>query len=138
MDDDTSDFTADPHPSAHVSVWMNVPADVVYRLASDVGQMPRWAAGLADPALGDADVRFVPANEYGVLDHVVRLPSGKEFYNPMRVVPERVGADRCEVVFTVRRAPEATDDEFAADVAAVTADLETLKRLAEGASGSTG
>jgi hypothetical protein len=132
MDDDTSDLTADPHPSTHVSVWMNVPADVVYRLAGDIDQMPRWAAGLADPALGDADVRFVPTNDFGVLDHVVRLPSGEEFYNPMRVVPETIGAQRCEVVFTVRRSAQVTDAQFEADVAAVTADLETLRRLVEG------
>jgi hypothetical protein len=132
MDDNTGDLTANPHPSAHVSVWMNVPADDVYRLASDVDQMPRWAAGLADPALGEAAVRFVPANEFGVLDHIVRLPSGQEFYNPMRVVPEAVGAGRCEVVFTVRRAPQVTDEQFEADVAAVTADLQTLKKLVGG------
>lgn len=132
MDDDTSDLTADPHPSAHVSVWMNVSADAVYRLAGDIGQMPRWAAGLADPALGDADVRFVPANDFGVLDHIVRLPSGEEFYNPMRVVPEAVGAQRCEVVFTVRRGAGVTDEQFAADVAAVRKDLETLRRLVGG------
>jgi hypothetical protein len=132
MDDDTTDPVTCPGPSRHVSVWMNVSADVVYRLAGDVDQMPRWAAGLADPALGAVDVRFVGANDFGVLDHIVRLPSGEEVYNPMRVVPEFIGADRCEVVFTVRRAAGVTDEQFDADAAAVTADLQTLKRLVGG------
>jgi hypothetical protein len=132
MDDDTTDPTTKLLPSRHVSVWMNVPADVVYRLASDIDQMPRWAAGLADPALGAVDVRFVGDNQFGVLDHIVRLPSGEEAYNPMRVVPEAVGAARCEVVFTVRRAEGVTDEQFDADAAAVTADLETLRGLVGG------
>ena len=132
MDDDTTDPMATPAPSTHVSVWMNVPAEEVYRVARDIDQMPRWAAGLADPALGDADVEFLPVNEFGVLDHIVRLPSGDEFYNPMRVIPEAVGAGRCEVVFTLRRAAQVTDEQFDADVAAVTADLQSLKRLVGG------
>jgi len=132
MDDDTTDTSSSPPESRQVSVWMNVAPEVVYELASDIDQMPRWAAGLADPALGDVDVRFVGDNEFGVLDHIVRLPSGDEVYNPMRIVPEAIGASRCEVVFTVRRLSGMTDEQFEADAAAVTADLQTLKRLVGG------
>jgi hypothetical protein len=35
------------------------------------------------------------------------------------------------VVFTLRRQPTMTDAEFAADAAAITADLATLKRVVE-------
>jgi hypothetical protein len=132
MDDDTTDTVSPPPESRHVSVWMNVAPEVVYGLASDLDQMPRWAAGLADPALGAVDVRFVGDNGLGVLDHIVRLPSGDEVYNPMRILPEAVEGSRCEVVFTVRRLPEMTDEQFEADAAAVTADLQTLKRLVGG------
>jgi hypothetical protein len=132
MDDDTTDTVSAPPESRHVSVWMNVAPDVVYDVAGDIDQMPRWAAGLADPALGDVDVRFVGDNGFGVLDHIVRLPSGDEIYNPMRILPDAVGGARCEVVFTVRRLPEMTDDQFDADAAAVAADLQTLKRLVGG------
>jgi hypothetical protein len=52
-------------------------------------------------------------------------------YNPLRVVPGGVGQSRCEVVFTVRRRAGMTDEELDADVAAVRADLETLRRLLE-------
>jgi hypothetical protein len=38
---------------------------------------------------------------------------------------------RSEVVFTLRRAPGMDDEAFAADAAAVTADLATLKRVVE-------
>jgi len=136
MDDDTTEAGSSPGaplaPSRHVSVWIDVAPDAVYAFASDRSELPRWAAGLADPALADADVEFAPLNVFGVLDHVVRLPSGESVYNPMRVMPAGPsGERRCEVVFTVRRRPGVTDAEFEADAAAVAADLETLKRLLE-------
>jgi hypothetical protein len=128
MDDDTTARSA----SRHVSVWIDASPDAVYALASDPAELPRWAAGLADPSLSDAVVDFAPHNEFGVLDHVVRLPSGEAVYNPMRVIPEGPGQAGCEVVFTVRRRPGVTDAEFEADAAAVAADLATLRGLLEG------
>ncbi|CQD14496.1 polyketide cyclase/dehydrase and lipid transport [Mycolicibacterium conceptionense] len=130
--------------SKHVSVWIAVAPDVVYAYASDPRQLATWAAGLAqgglrltsqgwvaDSPMGEVTVEFTPTNTLGVLDHVVRLPSGEAVYNPMRVVPAGVDAAECEVVFTVRQRPGVTDEEFEADVAAVAADLETLRRLLE-------
>jgi hypothetical protein len=122
MDNDTTE-------TRHISVWIDAAPDAVYALASDPAQLPRWAAGLADPALSDADVEFAPPNEFGVLDHVVRLPTGEAVYNPMRVIPAGPGRPGCEVVFTLRRRPGVTDGEFEADAAAVTADLATLRGL---------
>jgi hypothetical protein len=124
----------------HVSQWIDRPADVVYTFAADPANLPQWAAGLssgveqvgeewyADSPMGRVGVRFAPPNEFGVLDHDVTLPSGQAFHNPMRVVAD---GEACEVVFTVRRQPEMTDEEFARDAAAVAADLATLKRLLE-------
>ena len=104
----------------------------------------QWAAGLAegglrqtadgwvaDSPMGEVTVEFSPPNEFGVLDHVVRLPSGEAVYNPLRVIPGGVGEPRCEVLFTVRRRAGMTDAEFDADAAAVAADLDTLRRLLE-------
>ena len=103
-------------------------------------RLPDWAAGLAggirrergewvaDSPMGQVLVRFVPVNEYGVADHDVVLPSGESVTNPLRVLPDGGGS---EVVFTLRRRPEMTDEEWAADVAAVTADLATLRRVLE-------
>jgi hypothetical protein len=120
-----------PHPSRHIAIWIEAAPDVVYAFASDRSQLARWAAGLADPALSDADVEFAPANTFGVLDHVVTLPSGESVYNPMRVIPAGPNESRCEVVFTLRRQPGVTDAEFEADAAAVAADLKTLRDLLE-------
>ena len=127
MNDDTTGS------SRHVSQWIAADARVVYRFASDPENLPRWAAGLADPTLGAVAVEFVQANDFGVLDHVVELPSGERFYNPMRVMAAASGEPRCEVVFTVRRLDGVTDEAFEADVAAVAADLATLRDLVEGA-----
>jgi Polyketide cyclase / dehydrase and lipid transport len=130
--------------SRHVSIWINAAPEVVYEFASDPHDWPRWAAGLAqgglrqtadgwvaDSPMGQVTVEFAPPNEFGVLDHVVRMPSGEAVYNPLRVIPGGVGESRCEVVFTVRRRAGMTDAELEADAAAVRADLETLRRLLE-------
>ena len=135
MDDDTTVDSLET--SRHLSVWIDATPEVVYAFASNPVELPRWAAGLADPTLagptlGEADVEFAARNEFGVLDHVVRLPSGEAVYNPMRVIPAGPGLPRCEVVFTLRRGPGVTNEEFEADAAAVAADLETLRRLIEG------
>lgn len=125
-------MTADTtEPSRHISLWVDAAPAAVYAFAADPAQLPRWAAGLADPALADARVEFAPSNEFGVLDDVVRLPSGMTVYNPMRVIPAGDAELRCEVVFTLRRAHGVTDEEFDADAAAVAADLQTLRGLVE-------
>lgn len=135
-------ITLRPMRSRHVSVWIDAPAEAVYAFAADPGRMPRWAAGLAAGGLhrgpdgwvaqspmGEVHVDFTAPNAHGVLDHVVRLPSGEQVYNPMRVLAAGAGEPRCEVVFTVRQRPGMSDEEFAADTAAVVADLETLRGL---------
>ena len=37
--------------SRHVSVWVDVAPEVVYAIAADPQQLPRWASGLAEGAL---------------------------------------------------------------------------------------
>ena len=131
--------------SRHVSVWIDAAPEVAYAIAADPEQLPRWASGLAagklrqtadgwvaDSPMGAVTIEFSPVNDFGVLDHVVRLPSGEAVYNPMRVVPAGEGQQRCEVVFTVRQREGMTDEEFESDVATVAADLERLRGLVEG------
>jgi hypothetical protein len=143
MDDNTTGNLL--KASRHVSVWIEAAPEVVYDFASDPHGWRRWAAGLAegglrrtadgwvaDSPMGAVTVELAPPNEFGVLDHVVRLPSGEAVYNPLRVIPGGVGEPRCEVVFTVRRRAGMTDAEFDADAAAVAADLDTLRQLLEG------
>ncbi len=130
--------------SRHVSIWIEASPETVYQFAADPQTWPRWAAGLAegglrrtadgwvaDSPMGQVVVEFAPPNAFGVLDHIVRLPSGEAVYNPMRVVPSGAGEPRCEVVFTVRQRVGITNEQFDADVNAVAADLATLKRLVE-------
>ena len=125
----------------HISVFINRRPAEVYAFASDPGNLPRWAAGLArsevsqegdewvaDSPMGKVRIRFVPENAYGVLDHDVTLESGVTVHNPMRVVPN---GDGSEFIFTLFRQPEMSDEKFAEDRAAVEKDLRTLKELLE-------
>jgi hypothetical protein len=78
--------------------------------------------------MGDIEVRFVPENPYFVLDHEVRLSDGTTFNNPMRVIDHGIG---CEVVFTLLRRSDQSDDDFEADATAIRTDLATLRELLE-------
>jgi hypothetical protein len=130
--------------SRHVSISIEVPPEVVYEFVADPQTWSQWAAGLAegglrqtadgwvaDSPMGQVVVEFAPTNTFGILDHVVHLPSGDAVYNPLRVLPYRIGEPRSEVVFTVRMLPGMTDEQFDADADAVAADLATLKGLLE-------
>jgi hypothetical protein len=79
--------------------------------------------------MGEITIEFTPENGFGILDHTVILPSGERVLNPMRVIP--VGATSSEVVFSLRRRPGMSDEEFRNDATAVAADLAALKRILE-------
>jgi hypothetical protein len=127
--------------SRHVSVFIARDPAEVYAYAADPTHLPEWAAGLAgsielvdgrwvaDLAMGRIVIEFAPPNPFGVLDHWVTDAEGNTFYNPMRVVAAEGGS---EVIFSVRRLPGASDDDFARDAGLVQADLETLRRVLEG------
>ena len=128
--------------SRHISEEIDRRADEVYEYVSDPTNIPQWASGLGhaveevngewflDSDMGRIRVAFVERNDLGVLDHDVMLPSGQTFTNPMRVLAD---GDRCEVVFTVRRFPGVSDEDFARDADAVARDLARLKQVLEGA-----
>lgn len=124
--------------SVHVSRVLRVSAAEVYSFASDPANLHLWAGGLAsapvrvedgvvvvESPMGEVRVRFVARNDFGVLDHDVELPNGTVVTNPMRVFAHPEGA---EVVFTVRQLGM-SESEFAADCAAVAADLERLEKM---------
>jgi hypothetical protein len=127
--------------SRHISVWIDRPAGEVYDYAANPANLPAWAPGLATSVeqidgqwvaaspQGRVVVAFAPRNDYGVLDHDVTLPSGETLHIPLRVI---VGDSGSEVLFTLRRRPAMSDEDFARDAAAVSADLATLKRVLEG------
>jgi uncharacterized protein YndB with AHSA1/START domain len=126
--------------SRHIAQWIDRPAAEVYAYAADPANLPRWAPGLGssvenvagqwfvETATGRVGITFAPPNEFGILDHDVTLPSGEVVHNPLRVI----AADPdCEVVFTLRRPPGLTDEEFEADAAAVAGDLRNLRQVLE-------
>jgi Polyketide cyclase / dehydrase and lipid transport len=127
--------------SRHISEKIDRPAAEVYDYARDPANLPRWAPGLGssvekvgaewfvETSMGRVGFAFARRNEYGVLDHDVTLPSGEVIYNPMRVIADGSG---CEVVFTLRRRPGMSDEDFARDAEAVAADLARLRRVLEG------
>ncbi|WP_204073318.1 SRPBCC family protein [Planotetraspora phitsanulokensis] len=126
--------------SRHISEQIDRHADDVYEYASNPANLPEWAPGLGssvenvggrwfvETAGGRVGVAFAERNVYGVLDHDVTLPSGEVVHNPMRVLPD---GDGCEVVFTVRRLPGMSDEDFARDAGLVQADLTRLKHVLE-------
>jgi hypothetical protein len=138
--DDVWHSDAMPSESRHISEWIDRPASEVYEYAADPVNLPRWAPGLGsavenidgrwfvESPMGRVGLAFVQRNDFGILDHHVTLPSGEVVYNPMRVIPD---GDACEVVFTVRRRPGVSDEDFGRDEGAVAADLALLKRVLE-------
>jgi hypothetical protein len=88
----------------------------------------QWFVETSDGRVGFA---FVPPTDYGVLDHHVTLPSGQVIYGPLRVISDGDGSSS-EVVFSLRRLPGMTDEDFARDAAALAADLARLKRIVAG------
>jgi hypothetical protein len=123
-----------------LSIAIDRPAAEAYEFLSAPENFPKWASGLAgslrkagdewiaDTPEGRAVVRFSERNLHGVLDHSVTLPRGVTIYVPLRVVPKDEG---CELVLTLFRRPEMSDESFAADAAWVMRDLDTAKRILE-------
>lgn len=129
-----------PSESKQISERIDRRAADVYEYASDPRNLPHWAPGLGNSVenvdgrwfvetpSGRVGFAFVERNKYGVLDHEVTLPSGEVIYNPMRVVPY---GDGSEVIFSLRRLPDMSDQDFARDAGLVQADLTRLKQVLE-------
>jgi hypothetical protein len=126
--------------SQHLSINIERPAAEVYAYLMNPENLPKWAAGLsgsiqnrdghwiAQSPMGEIEVTFVPENPYFVADHDVKLSDGTTFNNPMRVIAH---GTVCEVIFTLRRQPDRSEEEQEADAKEVRRDLSTLKELLE-------
>ena len=133
-------MTGMPWESEQIREWIDRSAADVYEYASDPTNLPQWAPGLGNSVesvdgqwfveteSGRVGFAFAERNKFGVLDHEVTLPSGEVIYNPMRVVPH---GDGSEVVFSLRRLPVTSDEDFSRDRALVQADLTRLKHVLE-------
>ena len=127
--------------SRTLTVSIEASAREVYAFASNPANLPLWAPGfcraiefvkgewVVQTPDGHASIRFVTANEYGVLDHYVRLASGAEIYSPMRVIANGAGS---EVMFTLFQTPGMPDESYAEDARLVEGDLRRLKSVVEG------
>ena len=127
-------------PARHISVSINRSPAHVYDFVFNPENLPLWAAGLsgsiqkegddwiADSPMGRVKVKFAEKNTFGILDHVVTLPSGTDVFNPTRVFPNNDGS---EVIFTLYRQGDLSDQQFADDAESVRRDLNKLKSLIE-------
>ena len=128
------------YQSRNLSVQINRNARDVYDFTSAPENFPQWASGLgqslkkvngdwiAETPQGPMRVRFTEHNEVGVLDHWVSPEPGVEIYIPMRVIPNGSGS---ELIFTLFRLSDMSDEKFAADAEWVMRDLTALKNLLE-------
>ena len=99
----------------------------VYDFASVPENFPRWASGLSR-SLKKVNGEWIERNAFGILDHHVALRPGVEIYVPMRVI---ANGGSSEVMLTLFRLPDMTDETFARDAEWVARDLNTLKALLE-------
>lgn len=132
-------------PSRIVHVRIERNWKLVYEFASRPENLPLWASGLgegfapdgdawiASGPLGNVRVQFAPDNEFGVIDHDVTLETGFKVHNALRVIPNGDGA---EVMFTLLKLPDMSDEAFYTDELNVRQDLERLKALLEKQDGS--
>ena len=128
------------YQSRNLSVQIRRNPRDVYNFTSVPENFPRWASGLgkslkrkngewiAETPQGPIKVRFTERNEFGILDHYVIPESGVEIYIPMRVIPNGSGS---ELIFTLFRLSDVSNEKFAEDAEWVMRDLAALKNLLE-------
>jgi hypothetical protein len=112
----------------------------VYEFLSNLENLPKWAPStfpsikevngewLVDTPHGKNKVMLTEKNNFGILDHSVKLVSGVGVYVPMRVLKNGTGS---EVLLTIFQTPEMTDEAFIQDIKMVERDLNHLKTIIE-------
>ena len=115
----------------------------VYEFMANPYNLPLWASGLgssicagasadegwiSETGQGAITIHFSPINDFGVLDHVVTLTSGVSLFVPMRVLINGTGS---EVLLTLFRQQDMSDERFEADAEWAIRDLTALKSLLE-------
>lgn len=126
--------------SQTISVAIGCSPEKVYEFVSNPVNLPKWATSFCESVKksdggwvvetpqGPMQIRFVEKNEFRVLDHYVSPAPGVELYVPMRVVPNGSGS---EVLFTLFRLPEMSEEKYAEDLGLVERDLRNLKNMLE-------
>ena len=126
--------------SRTMNTSINSNPHIVYDFVSNLENLPRWASNtfpsikevngewVVDTSQGQNKVMLAERNNFGILDHYVKLTSGVEVYVPMRVVKN---GDGSEIMLTVFQTPEMTDERYAEDIKTVEKDLNHLKTIIE-------
>lgn len=126
--------------TTNISISIDNSKEKVYEFASNPENFPKWLAFVksvskksntfwnAESDLGNIEIELTPENEFGIIDHKVKLPDGTQVYNPLRVIDNGKGS---EIIFTLYKMPDKTDEEFNADANLVKADLKVLKDILE-------
>ena len=128
--------------SRSLTVSINRDPKTVYEFVFNLENLPKWASKafqsikqvndgwIAKTAQGSAKISITQRNDFGVLDHYVRLFSlGVEVYVPMRVVQN--GNNGSEVIFTLFYTTHMLEEKFDQDITMVEQDLKNLKNIIE-------
>lgn len=126
--------------SRTISVTINRNWRDVYEAFWRPEDFPKWASGLSSSTLtkdggtwkaespqGPIQIRFTSHNDFGVMDHYVRVGKSPEIYVPLRIIQN---GENAEVLLTLFRQQGMSEAQFIADAEWVQRDLLTLKALA--------
>jgi hypothetical protein len=126
--------------SRTISVSIKRDPKVVYEFVLNLENFPRWARStfqsikqlngnwVAETTQGSVTIDLTERNNFGILDHFVKLSSGAVIFVPMRVIKNGEGS---EVIFTLFQTADMPYDKFDEDAKSVEQDLNILKNLVE-------
>ncbi len=126
--------------SRTISVSIKRDPKVVYEFVLNLENFPRWARStfqsikqlngnwVAETTQGSVTIDLTERNNFGILDHYVKLSSGAVIFVPIRVIKN---GDGSEAIFTLFQTADMPDDKFAEDAKSVEQDLNILKNLVE-------
>lgn len=126
--------------SRTLSISIDCDPEKVVEFVSNPANFPKWvtsfcksarqseAGWIIETSQGPMRVKFAEKNDFGVLDHYVNPAPEVEVYVPMRVISNGSGS---ELIFTLFRMPDMSEEKYAEDMRMVEQDLKTLKRLLE-------
>lgn len=125
-------------PCAMINVSIDRDPGSVFEFVSQPESLPQWArmfCKLLEPSGGDwyvhtpdgrVRIRFDEDVTSGIMDHFIRPDNGIEFMVPMRVVPNNAGS---EIIFTLFRDPDISNEKFALTIDWVRRDLNMLNEI---------